>query len=131
MPTIDEQIASITKAKTALFLDAPAPVARDIAHAIDGLLVYIADAMPRDETPPEIQSPFRLRAQQARRRRDALTAAGCATYSLGLKGEVPAIVCLCCGLGSVNPHDIAEHFCGFCAIWHSEWRPETEDAPHA
>jgi hypothetical protein len=74
-------------------------------------------------TPPEIHDPARLRAD-AQRRRAALQAAGCQTYTVGMRGGQAAIVCLCCGLGSANPHDIAEKFCGFCRTWHSEWRDD-------
>ncbi len=75
----------------------------------------------RWETPPEIHDPARLRAD-ADRRRAVLLAAGCQTYTVGLRGGQAAIVCLCCGLGSAHRKDIAEKFCGFCHAWHGEWR---------
>lgn len=65
--------------------------------------------------------PATLRAQAARRRA-ALAAHGCSTYALGRRGGWAAIQCLCCGLGSVHPKDIAEKSCGFCHAFHSEWR---------
>jgi len=81
------------------------------------------DAPPprRWALPPDVHDPTRLRAD-AQRRRAALVAAGCQTYTVGMRGGQAAIVCLCCGLGSGHPADIAERFCGFCRAWHSEWR---------
>lgn len=69
--------------------------------------------------PPEVAAD---RQQKAQRRRKALVAAGCATYELGLRGGEKAIQCLCCGLGSNNPTDISERYCGFCKEFHAEWR---------
>lgn len=68
-----------------------------------------------------------LHAQAARRRR-ALFNAGCSTYTLGIRSGVRAIVCLCCGLGSVNLLDIQNRYCGFCKAFHSEWKAGTEKA---
>jgi hypothetical protein len=75
----------------------------------------------RWQIPPEIHQPARLR-HDAERRRVALVAAGCQTYTVGMRGGQAAIVCLCCGLGSAHPKDVAEKFCGFCHAWHSDWR---------
>lgn len=61
------------------------------------------------------------RRQQADRRRAVLTAAGCSTYTLGGRAGTPAIVCLCCGLGSSDAADIRRRYCGFCKATHSEW----------
>jgi hypothetical protein len=34
------------------------------------------------------------------------------------------IVCRICGSSSFNPHDIAEHFCGWCKAYHDDiWPP--------
>lgn len=57
---------------------------------------------------------------RAHRRRSALVATGCQTYELGARAGHLAIVCLCCGLGSSNPQDIANLYCGFCQQFHSE-----------
>jgi hypothetical protein len=57
----------------------------------------------------------------AAKRRAALVAGGCATYTLGYRDTIPSIVCLCCGLGSTHPQDVTQRFCGFCHEWHSEW----------
>jgi hypothetical protein len=73
--------------------------------------------------PPDVHDPARLRTDAARRRA-ALEAAGCQTYTVGMRGGYPAIVCLCCGLGSINRGDIAEKFCGFCRAYHSAWRED-------
>ena len=58
---------------------------------------------------------------EALHRRSALENNGCQTYILGLKNSIPSILCCCCGLGSVNPNDIKEKYCGFCHTFHSEW----------
>jgi len=58
---------------------------------------------------------------QADRRRAALIAAGCATHTFGYSGGQLAIICLCCGLGSVNENDISNRYCGFCHEFHNEW----------
>jgi hypothetical protein len=71
--------------------------------------------------PPAVHDPARLRADAARRRA-TLVAHGCQTYTVGMRGGQAAIVCLCCGLGSVGTHDLLERWCGFCEAWHSEWR---------
>lgn len=75
----------------------------------------------RWELPPDVHDPEGLR-EDAHRRRRALDAGGCQSYTIGMRGGQPAIVCLCCGLGSAHPQDIQEKFCGFCRTWHSEWR---------
>jgi len=72
--------------------------------------------------PPDVTDPDTLRTHADRRRR-ALDAAGCQSYVLGMRSGYAVIVCLCCGLGSANAHDIEERYCGFCTTWHSEWRP--------
>lgn len=58
---------------------------------------------------------------EAAKRRAALKQGGCSTYSTGFRSANPAIICLCCGLGSSNPHDIRQKYCGFCHEFHSEW----------
>lgn len=63
---------------------------------------------------------LKLRRAEAQRRREALEHGGCATYALGVPGMAERIVCLCCGLPSSNPTDIAERYCGFCSEYHSE-----------
>lgn len=65
--------------------------------------------------------------QRAAKRRAALVAHGCSTYTIGYRGETRAIACLCCGLGSAVPGDIKEKYCGFCHAYHSEWQePEAQ-----
>lgn len=71
--------------------------------------------------PPDVKD-LELRRREAGQRRKAMVAAGCQTYALGFKGGQPSIVCLCCGLGSVNPHDLANTYCGFCAEFHAKWK---------
>lgn len=71
--------------------------------------------------PPEIEKGLK---QRATRRRQALVAAGCATYEIGRRGNVLSIACLCCGLGSHHPNDIERKYCGFCQEFHTEWKPE-------
>lgn len=63
---------------------------------------------------------------EAAKRRAALKSAGCSTYTTGIRGEHQAIVCLCCGLGSHNPTDVAEKYCGFCHEWHTDWSDRSE-----
>jgi hypothetical protein len=70
--------------------------------------------------PPDVRDGPRLR-HEAQRRRTALAQAGCSTYQLGTRGGVEAIICLCCGLGSAHPKDMAERYCGFCQSFHTEW----------
>lgn len=74
---------------------------------------------------PEI-SPAELK-EQADRRRAALRAAGCATYTIGSKAGSLAIICLCCGLGSSHPTDLEETYCGFCKTFHSGWSEKPEE----
>ena len=59
---------------------------------------------------------------QALRRHAALEAAGCSTYTLGTRDRTAVIVCLCCGRGSTHPRDVRERYCGFCHLYHVEWR---------
>jgi hypothetical protein len=80
--------------------------------------------MTQYKYPMEVQIADRQAA--AARRRKALVAAGCSTYELGHRGTSKAIQCLCCGLGSTHPTDIAQRFCGFCKELHSEWVPEVQ-----
>jgi hypothetical protein len=80
----------------------------------------------RYTVPPEIDIDA-LRVQAARRRA-ALTAHGCSTYQIGVRGGTPGIIYLCCGLGSSSPRDIQNRYCGFCKAFHSEWQEE-DDAP--
>lgn len=75
--------------------------------------------MAQYKAPPEVDIPTLRR--QAARRRAALKAAGCSTYTLGYRQGVPSIACLCCGLRSMNPNDIANRYCGLCKEFHSEW----------
>jgi ribosomal protein L37E len=63
--------------------------------------------------------------RRAARRRAALVEYGCATYWLVQSHGHPAIRCLCCGLDSFHPTDIAQHFCGFCDAFHDEWQEDT------
>ncbi len=69
-------------------------------------------------TTPPVEADLR---QKADRRRAALEANGCATYVIGQRGPALGIVCLCCGLGSSEPHDLVNRYCGFCARYHAEW----------
>lgn len=62
----------------------------------------------------------RMRLERAAERRVALAAAGLATYVLGVPGLSNRILCVCCGLPSSNPNDIAERYCGFCHQFHNE-----------
>ena len=64
------------------------------------------------------------RGAKAARRRAALAAHGCATYTIGVRDGQPGIVCLCCGLGSSNRNDINQRYCGFCRAHHSEWKED-------
>jgi hypothetical protein len=72
-------------------------------------------------TGPEVDAEA-LKAR-ARHRRLALNSNGCQTYEIGMRASQPAILCLCCGLGSANENDIHERYCGFCHEFHSEERP--------
>lgn len=65
------------------------------------------------------------RREKAQRRRAALVAAGCATYEMGFRGGESAIQCLCCGLGSNHPQDVAQRYCGYCHEFHVEWQIRT------
>ena len=76
--------------------------------------------MKRYTYPAEIN--LEERRAQAAKRRAALVAAGCSTYVMGLRSDLPAIQCLCCGLGSIHAGDIQNKFCGFCDETHAEWR---------
>lgn len=58
---------------------------------------------------------------EAAKRRGALKAGGCSTYSTGFRAGNQAIVCLCCGLGSNHPKDVEQKYCGFCHEFYSEW----------
>ena len=60
--------------------------------------------------------------RHAEQRRAALNEYGCATYELQKRGGHDIILCVCCGLGSAHPEDIAQKFCGFCDFFHDEWR---------
>lgn len=62
-------------------------------------------------------APREVRRWQGDMRRKALIEAGCATYITWNGG----INCLCCGLTSTHPVDIAEKYCGFCHEFHGEW----------
>lgn len=62
------------------------------------------------------------RRAKAARRRAALEAGGCATYTIGVRDGQPGIICLCCGLGSSDRDDIQQRYCGFCREFHSEWK---------
>ena len=77
--------------------------------------------------PSEIQVQ-KLKAEAAKRRK-ALQQGGCSTYSTGMRGDNPAIICLCCGLGSHNPTDVSQRYCGFCHAFHSEWSEEDDRTP--
>ena len=43
------------------------------------------------------------------------------TYRISDDGK--SITCLVCGRTSYNPHDIAEHYCGFCHFFHDDPPP--------
>lgn len=73
----------------------------------------------RNYTIPAVESDLKAKAK---RRRAALEAYGCATYTIGARGGQAGIVCLCCGLGSSSPEDINARYCGFCSEFHSEWK---------
>lgn len=73
----------------------------------------------RTYTHPAVETDRRAKAN---RRRAALVVAGCATYTIGVRGGLPGIVCLCCGLGSSDTADINRRYCGFCQKYHSEWK---------
>jgi len=64
--------------------------------------------------------------RRADRRRAALIAHSCATYELGWRDGDQRILCLCCGLGTTNSHDIREKFCGFCRHFHNEGIEQSE-----
>lgn len=70
--------------------------------------------------PSDVSDISTLR-RQAALRRGALEAHGCSTYERGTRGGQAAIICLCCGLGSAHPKDIAEKYCGFCHQFHTDW----------
>ena len=74
--------------------------------------------------PAEIN--FEETKRRAAARRNALVAAGCSTYVMGLRGGQPAIQCLCCGLGSSSFQDIKNRYCGFCHAVHEEWTAKNE-----
>lgn len=80
--------------------------------------------MPTYKIPPDVETTSRLR--EARTRRNALRAAGCSTYQLGLRDGQEVILCLCCGLGSAHWQDIRQRYCGFCQATHSEWDSSPE-----
>lgn len=66
---------------------------------------------------------------QVAKRRAVLVAAGCSTYRVGVGvndgfGKPRMIICLCCGLTSLDTDDIARKFCDFCQEHHSEWSAE-------
>ena len=60
------------------------------------------------------------------RRRFALMAGGCRTYTWTQRVGRMAILCLCCGLASANPNDMQQRYCGLCSEYHAEWRDEAE-----
>jgi hypothetical protein len=71
----------------------------------------------------EVEAARRGRSRErAQRRRAALVAAGCATYELGVRDGMDVIQCLCCGLGSNHPQDVAQRYCGYCHEFHGEWK---------
>jgi hypothetical protein len=69
------------------------------------------------------RDPTRLRTDAARRRA-ALEAGGCQTFVTCVALGRPAIRCLCCGLSSANPRDLAQGWCPFCEAWHARWRED-------
>lgn len=75
----------------------------------------------RTYTIPAVEADLRAKAD---RRRKALETHGCATYTIGERGGQAGIVCLCCGLGSSDPGDIRQRYCGFCHEFHSEEKSE-------
>lgn len=64
--------------------------------------------------------------RDAQARRKVLRQAGLTTYTIGLRDDLTCIVCLCCGLGSFNPNDVEERFCGFCNRFHDDVPTEEE-----
>ena len=83
-------------------------------------------------TPPEVNDlgdaydVDTLRRDGARRRL-ALRAGGCRTYTWTQRVGRMQILCLCCGLASANPHDIQQLYCGLCSEYHSEWRDDSDE----
>jgi ribosomal protein L37E len=57
-------------------------------------------------------------------RRLALKDLGYSTYQIGKRNNGDSIICLCCGLGSVDPLDVHNAYCAFCRQFHSEWTAE-------
>lgn len=44
------------------------------------------------------------------------------TYKLSADGK--SITCLRCHRESRNPHDVSQHYCGHCHVWHDDlWPP--------
>ena len=64
---------------------------------------------------------FELLKENAHKRRKALVNSKCSTFELGFRNSIPSIMCLCCGLGSASPMDIANKYCGFCQEFHVDW----------
>lgn len=83
------------------------------------------DAPPprRWATPPDVHDTARLR-EDAARRRAALEAGGCQTFVTCMALGRPHVRCLCCGLSSANPRDLAQGWCPFCEAWHRVWKEE-------
>ena len=62
--------------------------------------------------------------KQAAARREALEVGGCSTFTVGYRQGKMSIMCLCCGLGSMNPNDLLNRYCGFCSAYHTSWSKE-------
>lgn len=83
----------------------------------------------------------RVWRRYARLRRQALETNGCGTYMVKVFVEVEAdgktetesrgILCLCCGLESLNINDVEQKYCAFCGSYHSEWEVKPEAPPSA
>lgn len=55
-------------------------------------------------------------------RRRAFKDAGLQPFELMFttSGNTQGILCLCCGLSSANPNDVANTYCFFCGVFHGD-----------
>lgn len=58
---------------------------------------------------------LRINAEEIR---SNLVTQNLATYRLEIAEGTKMIICLCCGLSSVNTNDIEQKYCGFCHAFH-------------
>lgn len=84
--------------------------------------------MSQYRLPADLIGPEKL-FQAADARRRILRNAGLTTFVIGRRAGQAAIVCLCCSLGSSNPHDIHRRYCGFCKAFHDDVPPAVEVQP--